>query len=489
METIGTQPGSMRRTLLRSPLVAGLMAVAGGLAVGWLLLKVGPAKTGGVLLAVGGLALVVRSIWLAYAGLLAVLCLLPFAVLPLSNSPLTPTLLELALLAGLGGYLVILLVDRRQQLRVGAPQALWVGLLGVSGAALVLGAGRGYTTATLHDFFKFVLAMGAFVLTIQLVTQLRYAIWVVRGLLAGTSAAALLGLVLYVGGPGLTLRVLARLIPYGYPSGRIVRYIEDDPARPMRAVGTAVDPNSFGGLLMVGFVLAAGALLVGPRLAPRWTAWGALGLTGAAMLLTYSRGAWVGAFVGLLVLFWFLDRRWFVPLGLLGVIGVVVGVGSGFVERLWLGFTLQDPATKLRLQEYENALAIIREHPWFGVGFGDAPSIELQVGVSSIYLTIAEQAGLVGLVIFLATVAAVLWRPLGVAFRRSRPPAERPLVVVVLAAFLAALAVGLVDHYFFNIRFAHMAALFWTLAGLLVALTSPPVSEAEEGNRHGGTAT
>jgi hypothetical protein len=42
--------------------------------------------------------------------------------------------------------------------------------------------------------------------------------------------------------------------------------------------------------------------------------------------------------------------------------------------------------------------------------------------------------------------------------------------------------VGLVDHYFFNIRFAHMAALFWTLAGLLVALTSPPVSDAAEGN-------
>lgn len=476
MEHVGLLPHTLRRACLRSPLVGALLAVAGGLVVGWLLLNVGPAKTGGVLLGLGGLALALRSLWLAYAGMLVVLCLLPFGVLPFSSSPLTPSLLELALLAGSGGYLIILLVDRRQLLRVGVPQALWVGLLGVLGAALVLGAGRGYTTATLHDFFKFVLALSAFFLTVQLVTRPRYAVWVVRGLLAGASLAACVGLALYAGGAGLTLRVLTRLVPYGYPGGRIVRYIEDDPARPMRAVGTAVDPNSFGGLLMVGFMLAAGALLVGPRIAPRWLACGALGLNGAAMLLTYSRGAWVGAFAGLLVLLWFLDRRWLVPLGVLGVAGLAFGIGSGFVERLWLGFTLQDPATRLRLQEYENAIAIIREHPWFGVGFGDAPSIELQVGVSSIYLTIAEQAGLVGLAVVLATVCAVLWRPLSVAWQREQSPEERPLVVVVLAAFGAALVVGLVDHYFFNIRFAHMAALFWTLAGLLVALTSPPVS-------------
>jgi O-antigen ligase len=321
-----------------------------------------------------------------------------------------------------------------------------------------------------------VLALSAFFLTVQLVTKLRYAVWVVRGLLVGSSMAAFIGLALYAVGPGLTLRVLTRLVPYGYPGGRIVRYIEDDPARPMRAVGTSVDPNSYGGLLMVGFVLAAGSLLLGPRIAPRWLAFAALGLNGAAMLLTYSRGAWVGAFVGLLMLIWFLDRRWLFALGVLGLPAIALGIGSGFVERLWLGFTLQDPATKLRLEEYQNALAIIREHPWFGVGFGEAPSIELQVGVSSIYLTIAEQAGLVGLAVFLVVVAAILWRACGVTWREPRSAERRDLVVVVLGAWSAALLVGLVDHYFFNIRFAHMAALFWTLAGLLVALTSPPVS-------------
>ena len=38
------------------------------------------------------------------------------------------------------------------------------------------------------------------------------------------------------------------------------------------------------------------------------------------------------------------------------------------------------------------------------------------------------------------------------------------------AAIVAALAVGLLDHYFFNIEFSHMVALFWGSIGLALAI-------------------
>jgi hypothetical protein len=38
------------------------------------------------------------------------------------------------------------------------------------------------------------------------------------------------------------------------------------------------------------------------------------------------------------------------------------------------------------------------------------------------------------------------------------------------AAIVAALAVGLLDHYFFNIEFSHMVALFWGCIGLAMAI-------------------
>jgi len=463
-------------SLRRSPawqlvLLAALGAVTTGAVVGRLLVTRGAPEVLAALLAVVAVALLLRSVWVSFAGVVAVACLLPYATLPVGAS-VTPALLELALLTALAIVAAVLLVDRRQALRTGGPQALVLGMVGVVVAAFLLGLGRGYTTQTLHDFFKFLLAIASFWIVVQLVTSTRAGRGLLWLLVVGTSGAAAIGLVLYAAGPGLTERVLVRLVPYGYPGGRIVRYIEDDPLRPMRAVGTGVDPNSYGGLLMVGFVLAVGQLVVRRRSMPVVLAGIASVLCGSAMLLTYSRGAWVGAFAGVVLLVLLRRPRLLVPMGGAGVAAVALGLGAGFVERLWLGFTLQDPATKLRLDEYRNALAIIREHPWFGVGFGDAPSIELQAGVSSIYLTIAERAGLLGLLVFLIAVGVILWRGLRSSWAESCDE-DTDLTLCYTAAMGSALAVGLVDHYFFNPQFPQMATLFWVLAGAVVALVTP----------------
>jgi O-antigen ligase len=201
--------------------------------------------------------------------------------------------------------------------------------------------------------------------------------------------------------------------------------------------------------------------------------------TGLPLLLTYSRGAWVGAFAGVIVVV--LLRRWTLifPLVAVGTFGLWQGVGSGFVERLWLGFTLRDPATKLRISEYRNAWEIIQRHPWFGVGYGDAPSLELQTGVSSAYLTIAEQAGLVGLTVFLIAAGAVLW----LGLRRSIVAGlggVSDLSLCFTAAFVAQLTVALVDHYFVNPQFPHMVALFWVVAAVVVALAAMPGAAAQQ---------
>jgi O-antigen ligase len=106
----------------------------------------------------------------------------------------------------------------------------------------------------------------------------------------------------------------------------------------------------------------------------------------------------------------------------------------------------------------------------------------LQTGVSSIYLTIASRMGLVGLACFLWAVGAVLltaWR----AARAHWATAEGELLVTALAGLLAALAAGLLDHYFFNIEFSHMATLFWLLAGAALGVAgslSPGIERASE---------
>jgi O-antigen ligase len=127
----------------------------------------------------------------------------------------------------------------------------------------------------------------------------------------------------------------------------------------------------------------------------------------------------------------------------------------------------------MRLDEYQNAIEIIRRYPVFGIGFGSSgPDIDLGVGVSSIYLALAERVGLVGLLWFIGVIAAFFARSLP-AMRAAfaQHDDERGAALLGLqAAIAAALAVGLLDHYFFNIVFSHMVALFWGVIGLALVL-------------------
>jgi O-antigen ligase len=141
-----------------------------------------------------------------------------------------------------------------------------------------------------------------------------------------------------------------------------------------------------------------------------------------------------------------------------------------FVARFAGALELRDQATLQRLDEYRNALTLIDQYPAFGIGFGGSPTIEIGAGVSSLYLLIAEQTGLVGLGLFLAIVGAVAVR--GLTLRAPRESTLWGVVAGLQAALVGALVVGLFDQYFFNLRFPHMVALFWLLLGLVTVATS-----------------
>lgn len=454
------------------------IGTAGSIALAWIAIEynplVGIGVLGAMVAAIASLSDVRAGLWVA----LAIATILPFAVIPVRVG-LTLTALEATMLLVLGVWLARTFLYRDHRLPASLPVALMVLFLTTTLFAFLLGLGRGYTNQTYHDYAKFIFAVLLVFVVWTFVRTLADHRRLLNVLVIGGSISASIGLAFQVLGPGFQERVLTRLIPLGYPSTRIVRYIEDDPTRAMRLVSTSVDPNSAGGMLSVVFVIAAIQLISRNRLLPLWLCAGATPLLGVALLLTYSRAAWLGAATGLGIAA-LLRYRWLIPVGLSGLAGLIVfGFGAGFFQRLWLGFTLQDPATRLRLQEYQNALEIIREYPFFGVGFGDAPSVELQTGVSSIYLAIAQQTGFLGLFAYLAIVAAVgisglLW------WRRRSDTQQGDLMLTLLGALGAALLIGIFDHYFFNIQYAHMAALFWVIAGLILALAYPVYAPDED---------
>ena len=155
------------------------------------------------------------------------------------------------------------------------------------------------------------------------------------------------------------------------------------------------------------------------------------------------------------------------------------------IARFVSGFSTADRATAFRVGEYANALTLLQRYPLLGIGFGVSPDIDVTAGVSSVYLLVAEQTGLLGLAAFATALAATWW----IGFRSLRTmPNDRLKAVrtAFLAALSGALVAGLLDHYFANQAFPHAVALFWLVAALLTACALLPRYGPEPGTLGAG---
>jgi O-antigen ligase len=170
-------------------------------------------------------------------------------------------------------------------------------------------------------------------------------------------------------------------------------------------------------------------------------------------------------------------RMW----GLFAVLGVALYVfapqADVFIAHLLSGARFQDQAAAMRLGEYRDALKLILQFPVFGVGFGAAPTVDSYLGVSNVYLLIAEEMGLLGLAAFLA----VMWAFFAYTVPRLNKiadPALEGILLGLVAALVGALVAGILDHYFFNLQFPHTVTLFWLIMGLAVVLVQ--ISQGEQ---------
>jgi polysaccharide biosynthesis protein PslJ len=452
--------------------VAAFLAVLFGLLAGASVALVPFYYAFAAMLALGvGLGLL-RSTELGLACVVLVATLLPFGTLPF-KAVVTPNFLELALLALLGVVALRLLARPDESLVLGELGLPLIGFLGLTLFSFLLGSRGSPDSLTLHNYFKFVLAILFYFAVLNTVRSRAQARRALQVLIVAGAAAASIGIALWALSDPLALRLLVSLGRIGYPtSGRVLRYVEDDPSGVERAIGLSVDPNSFGGMLALVGALAATQMFAQQPLLPRRLLVVAALLIATATFLTQSRAALGGLIVAATYVATVRYRRlWWVILAagaLAAVLFVGLGLGERFVERVTEGVQFRDQANQMRLAEYRNAVEVIRAYPWFGIGFGRAPDLDLVAGVSSIYLAIAQRTGLIGLAAFLGIVAAFFLRSW--AALRGLDEERASWLIGLQAAVAAALAVGLLDHYFFNIEFSHMVALFWGAIGLALAL-------------------
>jgi hypothetical protein len=252
-----------------------------------------------------------------------------------------------------------------------------------------------------------------------------------------------------------------------------------------RWMGLWDNPNTYGMLMGAGGVLAIGLLArmkkeecrmkkpawVSWNSAPRIFLWIALFMLGVGLVMSYSRGAWLGTAVGLFYMTWSYGKlKWRLVLLVVAIVAAMVLYFWGstadsapwYVKRTDLG----RPSAQHRATAWRAGLEMMRDHP-LGVGWNNAVSVyeknysPPENGASALttndYLMLGTQLGIAALICFVCYVGLCLRGKCNIETEEGRIQAAcRAGAIVLLVAFWF-------DGGLFKLP---TAAVFWILLEL-----------------------
>ena len=224
---------------------------------------------------------------------------------------------------------------------------------------------------------------------------------------------------------------------------------------------------TYSGLLMLVIGLATARLLFGHT----ERAWAALVLPAllAALMVTLTRNAMVGACAGVGLLLVLKDRRLLVAAPVVAAVMLALAP-AGVTDRIYSTFDLQDPTNRDRFAMWRSGVNMVRDHPLTGVGpdmvqvvYADYRDAEVVNATNphlhNVPLQIAAERGLPAL-------AAWLWFIVVTArelFRGWKRTESRALAAGGLAAMASMLAAGVFEYNFGDSEFLMLFLVIVTL--------------------------
>lgn len=339
-------------------------------------------------------------------------------------------------------------------------------------------------SAWLNEWLKWVEIIIIVALMLHLSTGTRWT-WVVFALIVAGLANAVIGFYEFLGGSGADhLLILDRFF---------------------RAFGTFGQPNPFAGFMGL---LSPLALMAAWGYAGMWhkhrrSLWlgiatfyfGAFLILSGAILISWSRGAWLGFAASLGIIALALPRKlWhgvmlaggilllFAGLWLTGILpdSIVARLASAteeffaFEDMRGIEITSENYAVAERLSLWQAALNMAREHPWLGVGMGNYDIVydryrlinwEEPLGhAHNYYLNMLAEAGLLGLLVYgkvWIIIILLSWR-----IRRHPDVLARAVGVGLLGTWTYLSVHSFFDNLYVNNLFLHIGFLIGLAAVL-----------------------
>ncbi|HLO88003.1 MAG TPA: IctB family putative bicarbonate transporter [Nostocaceae cyanobacterium] len=262
------------------------------------------------------------------------------------------------------------------------------------------------------------------------------------------------------------------------------------------------NPNLLAGYMLPAVVLSLVAIFA-------WRGWyrKALALTmfivnTACLILTFSRGGWLGLVVGVLAavalsIYWLnlefspIWRTWLLPIVIASVIGLLL-IAIIFVEPVRLRVASifldrKDSSNNFRRNVWDAVFRMIRDRPWIGIGPGHNafnkvyPLYQLPrysaLSAYSIFLEVAVETGFIGLACFL-WLLVVIFNTAILQLNQLRQSFNREglWLIGAIATLLGMLTHGTVDTVWFR---PEVNTLWWFMVALVASYWQPLPPKAE----------
>jgi len=395
-------------------------------------------------------------------------CALPVVIAP-ALSILRPSLLTLGMaLVGCCSLLLALLRDRERKL-VWSPINRYV----------ILYAGV-YMAGTLFS----VNVKGSLLPGLLSVAFILFSVVLYNAVTGRRQLDTLLALMVLVGAAIAAYGILQYLFRWGYQSAA---WVDSDmfSGIEFRVPSTLENPNMLGQYFILLIPLGGAKLLSAKDWTSRAFYFICCALMCVCMLLTFSRGAWLGLlFAG--ALFVVLLNPRLILLAPFALVALYFVLPDTVISRFTSIGNLADNSTSYRVNIWLGVLDMLKDYWLCGVGPGDAafnviyPYYSLTAIVAphshNLFLQILCDAGICALIVFLLLLFTY-FRTMCAAVGRTKEWSSRILQIAFTSGVFGFMVQAMTDYSFYNYR---LMFLFW--AYLALGVLSARRSELPEGS-------
>lgn len=255
-----------------------------------------------------------------------------------------------------------------------------------------------------------------------------------------------------------------------------------------RVVSTFANPNVLGEYLILIIPVTVALALTAKSAKERFAFACGAAFDVFCLVLTWSRGAWLGFAVSVIVFILLADKRCLTAgILLLPPAAVAISLSSSVTNRIASIFTHSDTSSSYRIGIWRGVIKMLGDVFPYGIGIGEGafaavyPSyalrgIETAPHSHSLYLQILTELGISGAVIFAAFVFVLIQMNLShIASPESK--SEKLTEAGIFCGLLAFLVQGMTDYVWYNYR---VFLMFWIMTGLSAAAVMLSKNAIEE---------